>query len=742
MAKRDKLSDRLNRLRVDLPMSSYDSNSEDDTTEFVVVEETSDEQHRPTQPSSALVDRVPAPQMPTETAEEIAAREAEKAKAAALREQQLREEEERQAAELAKRKEEELRAEQERIELREQKEREKREHKELQEQKKREREAEKEALRKAKLERLRLEEERKLKEEQARRDEKARLAEIERAEKAKQAEIERAEREKQAEIQRAEKEKQAEIEKAEREKSEALRRLELEKQAELEKARLQKAEEIARAQKEAEDELNKIEQEKKALLEKARSEEIERQAQIEKQRIAAKAEAERAERERREEVAREKKARKAEISRERKRQKEEAKRQREKEKLLKAHSSSANKKPFSIFSEDTKAYMVSIKIRTAIKALFVRIGSFFKNLTPKRAVICFFILFFAVCVINRLPSFIYGFIKSDDDQKTNFSCIVNDNFMNTSSQAASDHPNEDFDLDGIPNGTDGHPYDPDYNIDGVLDSDEISKFSVGSPIKVGNLIFEIDSPISGITQYLDMYDADRLKDKWVKCELKDKVPYAYYDGNWHELETEKRKDGIYFQIPADDCRIKLLGSNSDNRTSVTIFGKKRFSYSNNGIGGKILGCIFTLLYPEDNGCPLTIGYRSNYIEYFADEKNTKDIISKASVSRINEANLSRFSGETLDSDGLDIIYAQLKEGKTSLLSLQSEKGEVIVIVYGCDYLGNLYVADYRDPSVTGKLTISVTPHYIRKTSGGIRDISCITFTGGKIDKSFRPVLIR
>lgn len=731
MAKRDKLSDRLNRLRVDLPMSSYDSNSEDDTTEFVVVEETSDEQLRPTQPSSALVDRIPAPQMPTETAEEIAAREAEKAKAAALREQQLREEEERQAAELAKRKEEELRAEQERIELREQKEREKRERKELQEQKKREREAEKEALRKAKLERQRLEEERKLQEEQARKDEKARLAEIEKAE-----------REKQAEIQRAEKEKQAEIEKAEREKREALERLELEKQEELERARRQKAEEIARAQKETEDELNKIEQEKKALLEKARNEEIERQAEIERERIKAKAEAERAEKERREEVAREKKARKAEISRERKRLKEEARRKKEKEKLLIAHSSTANKKPFSVFKENTKAYRTSMRIRASVKAFFSKILSFFKSLTPKRAIISFFILFFALCAINRIPSFIYGLVKSEDKQKSNYSFVINDNFSKTSARAAIDYPNEDFDSDGIPNDSDDHPYDPDNNKDGILDSDEISKFVVGAPVKVGNLIFETDSPMSGITQYLDIYDADGLKDKWVKCDLDERYPYAYYDGEWHEVEYEEKKDGIYFKVPADDCRIKLLGSNSDSRTSVTLFGNKLFSYSNSGISGKLLGCIFTLLYPEDNGCPLTIGYRSNYIEYFADEKNTKDIISKASVSRINEANLSRFSAETLDSDGLDIIYAQLKDGNTSLLSLQSEKGEVIAIVYGCDYLGNLYVADYRDPSVTGKLELSVTPHYIKKASGELNDISDISFEGGKVDKTYRPVLIR
>lgn len=737
MAKRDKLSDRLDRLRVDFPKRNERANGSDNSeVEYIVVDSFTEQYDNSAETDTGNMSTSEERSSPDKTYADS------RASSSLLSEKEMvlkaQEEAERQNELAMKKQEEEFRAEQERKELREQKEREKRERKELQEQKKREREAEKDALRKAKLERQRLEEERKLQEEQARRDEKARLSEIERAEKEKQAEIEKAEREKQLEIQRAEQEKRAEIEKAEREKREALERLELEKQEELEKARRQKAEEIARAQKEAEAELNKIEQEKKALLEKARNEEIERQAEIEKQRIAAKAEAERAEKARREEIAREQKARKAEIARERKRKKEAEKRNKAKEKLYKAHTSS--KKHFSIFNENTKAYDTSMRIRAKIKGFFASIISKIRKLTLKKAVLGFLITFCAVCVINHIPNLIFNIFKSNSEN-ANTAFVINDNFADAYSKAALDYPDEDFDADGIPNAQDDHPFDSDFNKDGIIDSDGIAKFTVGSAVKVGDLVFETDTPTSGITKYLDIYDIDGLKDKWIKCVSSDKTPYAYYDNAWHEVECESKNGDLYLKVPEDDCKIKLLESKSESKTSVTVFGKKLFSYSNESVGGKILGAVCTLLYPKDNGCPFSIGYRTEYISYFADNKNTRDIIAKANVNKINEANLQRFSAKTLDGNGLDIIYTRLKEGKTSLLSLQSDKGEIIAVVYGCDILGNLYAADYRDLSKKTKLEISITTHLI-KNGNNILDVCDISFSGGKADSTFRPVLIR
>ena len=134
-------------------------------------------------------------------------------------------------------------------------------------------------------------------------------------------------------------------------------------------------------------------------------------------------------------------------------------------------------------------------------------------------------------------------------------------------------------------------------------------------------------------------------------------------------------------------------------------------------GGKIMAGFFTVLYPYNSDCPFKIGYREKYVEFFGDEYSKQDRISSANVSKVNPNNLSRFSSMPLDETDLAVIYNRISSSKASVISMQSDKGEVLLIAYGYDYLGNIYVADYYDNEKKGKLNVTTQARLIKTENG-------------------------
>ena len=545
---------------------------------------------------------------------------------------------------------------------------------------------------------------RKQKEEQelkdaAERAEKERLLRLQQEEKERQDSIERAEKERLLRLQQEEKARQDAIEKAEKERQAELIRLEKLKEAEQAKAEREKLEAKQREEKQRQEEL--------ARAEKAKHDEEKR------------------------EKRRERKAKLRRYIENIKEKRNDRKRRKENRRMNRGDEK------FHIFNKGSKAAKGVESAKTKTK-------NFFKAFTMKRVLVTLSILFIFVIAVNQLPSLIYGWVAGDKkEDKQSLIFTVDDTYADAVDKAVHDQPNEDFDNDLILNGLDEHPFDKDHDNNGIIDSDASSTFALQTPIKVDDVVYEAKSAKSGVTKYLDYYAFNGLEGEWVRIMDCEYYPYAYYDDNWHEVEYEHKDSSTYVKIPKDYCLIKLLRQKSQELTAVYIFGKKRTDYTTEHLGGKIMAGFFTILYPYKSDCPFKIGYREKYVEYFDDEYVTQDRISSANVTKVNPNNLSRFSAMPIDANDLAVIYNRISESKASVISMQSDKGEILLIAYGYDYLGNLYVADYYDNEKKGKLNVTTQAKLIKTESGDYKAYSTVSFNGCGINSDkYKAVLAK
>lgn len=545
---------------------------------------------------------------------------------------------------------------------------------------------------------------RKQKEEQALKDaaekaEKERLLRIQQEEKARQDAIEKAEKERQLRLRQEEKARQDAIDKAEKERQAELIRLEKLKEAEQAKAEREKLEAKQREE--------RIRQEEILKAEKARKEEEKKEKR----------------RERKAKIRKYIENIKGQIN-ERRRRRENRKRNRIDEK-------------FHIFQKGSKA---AKGVETAKR----KTKGFLKAITLKRVLATLSILLVFVIAVNQLPSLIYGWFASDKkEDKQSLIFTVDDTYSDAVDKAIHDHPNEDFDNDLILNGLDEYPFDKDHDKNGIIDSDTSSTFALQTPIKVGNVVYEAKDAKCGVTQYLDYYAFNGLEGEWVRIVDCNNYPYAYYDNTWHSVEYEHKDDSTYIKIPKDYCIVRLLEEKSKELTAVYIFGKKRTSYTTEHLGGKIMAGFFTVLYPYNSDCPFKIGYREKYVEFFGDEYSKQDRISSANVSKVNPNNLSRFSSMPLDETDLAVIYNRISSSKASVISMQSDKGEVLLIAYGYDYLGNIYVADYYDNEKKGKLNVTTQARLIKTENGDYKAYSTVSLDGcGISSDKYKAVLVK
>ena len=711
MAKRDRLNDRLSKIQVRRQSdknNDSDSYTQDNQSNFIIIDTETDEQQitsTPERHSSATKEQasqsdkhIPATyDSNTQTPGTISLQDAKDA----IRRQR----EEEQAQKL-------LKKEEDRRNKALQKQQRAEEKKLIQEQKKAEREKQRQAEESARIQRQQEEQERKAVEEQ----ERARI----RAEEEQKAAEQKAIREQQEASERAEREKREAAERAEREKREAAEKAEREQKLAEQRAEKERLEAERRRQKEEKAEAARLEKEEK-----------QRKTQLDKQIKKEKAEAARKEKE-------EQKAqttahipvnRTVEIS---DTPQKTSPINSIKKKINSSRKARANrkrnregiKKEFHIFNKGTKAYDISQKI----KGFLIRIVKFFRNLTLKKVLLTFAIFFVFVIAINRLPSLIYNWI-SPEQEKTEASFSIDKDYSDAIEKAVYDHPDEDFDGDLILNGMDEHPFDFDYDNNGIKDSDTSSTFALNSALKVGDVVYEPKDSQSGVSKFLNYYVFSNCKDQWIKFEGVNLTPYAYYEDSWHQVEFKQQNSDLYVYIPADYCYISLIETTAKEITTVKVFGKELTSYSTDSFGGKMFNVFFTILYPYESNCPYDIGSRRTSVDYYEREAVKRDHISGMTVTKLNASNMSRFSQMAIDGDALNIIYHAIDEGKASLLSMQSDKGETVLIAYGYDYLGNLYVADYYNTDKLGKLEVKHEGKIIRTANGNYKSYTDITFNG-------------
>ena len=593
--------------------------------------------------------------------------------------------------------------------------------------------------------------------EQALLAEQQRLAAIQtqqQAAQAQQALLEQQEKELQLRQQQEEKERLLRKQKEEQELKDAAERAEKERLIRLQQEEKERQDSIEKAEKER---LLRLQQEEKARQDAIEKAEKERQAELIRLEKLKEAEQAKAEREKLEAKQREERQRQEELARAEKAKREEEKREKRRERRIKyrryienikdKRNTRKRRKENLKLNRDNEKFHIFKKGSKAAKGVDTvkrKTKGFFKAITLKRVLATLSILLVFVIAVNQLPSLIYGWFASDKkEDKQSLIFTVDDVYSDAVDKAIHDHPNEDFDNDLILNGLDEYPFEKDHDNNGIIDSDTSSTFALQTPIKVGDVVYEAKDAKSGITRYLDYYAFNGLENEWVRVVDCEKFPYAYYDDNWHEVEYEHKDNSTYIKIPKNYCLIKLLGSKSKELTAVYIFGKKRTDYTTEHFGGKVMAGFFTVLFPYNNDCPFKTGYREKYIEYFADEFVTQDRISSANVTKVNPNNLSRFSAMPIDENDLAVIYNRIAESRASVISMQSNKGEILLIAYGYDYLGNIYVADYYDNEKKGKLNVTTQAKLIKTESGDYKAYSTVSFDGGGINSDkYKAVLVK
>lgn len=381
-------------------------------------------------------------------------------------------------------------------------------------------------------------------------------------------------------------------------------------------------------------------------------------------------------------------------------------------------------------------YRIVRRIVSGSRRVLRCIAGIKKRITLKRVLLGFLLTFLMIIGINRVPSFVYNKIHTKEYQGHNLE--FNSNYDNAVKTALETYPNEDFDRDGLLNVDDAYPFDADHDNNGIIDSDDQSLFLKPETFQVDNVKYSPTSNMSGVSIILDNYIFNNCMDQWVRITEGYGYPYAYYDNEWHSLDYQRIDEDILLYIPSDYCYIKMLDETSDAISTLYLFNSK-FSYKSDTRKGKILDVLFNILYPHKSDCPYDIGCTAGSVEYF--DNHSFDVIGSGTVTTVNEYNLSRFKQMPINLDDLSIIYNSIKSGKSVVLSIQSVKGEALVIAYGYDLFGNLYVADYNNPDNIGMLNVKPYTCLIQTKDGYVLK-SNIDISGMGLSKDDKVCLIR
>lgn len=361
-----------------------------------------------------------------------------------------------------------------------------------------------------------------------------------------------------------------------------------------------------------------------------------------------------------------------------------------------------------------------IKEKTPAKIILKKI------FTRKHILIGVLTCFLLFVAIEQIPSLIYNVLPESAKSSNHIVLTVEENSANTTKSILQAYPQEDFDNDKIVNGEDKDPYNPDSDLNGIIDGD-ISSSPIKSQTKVSNEKAEItvSNNLSGIKKFDNYYVFTDYKG-WAKFDDTQGFPYIYRNCKWKEAEYQHKGNYIYVYIPGDDCRIEFLKDKPVPVSVIRLFGGtfayangKSASVKNVGFAKYIFDAFFSVLLPQENGSGWGIGSIQQTTDYHY-ALYRKDTTAPAVIGTYDLTTPDRYMSYNNSLSELENIYAMIDEDHTVLCSFQSDKGECLGIVYGYDYLGNLYIADYRTGELVGMLNIIPKSQII--TSGDERMI--------------------
>lgn len=335
----------------------------------------------------------------------------------------------------------------------------------------------------------------------------------------------------------------------------------------------------------------------------------------------------------------------------------------------------------------------SRRLRFAVKHWF----------TPLHTAIFMIALFLLFVAIGQLPTAIYNASNSSGSSNITLDAKSLD-IQQSLLEAEAD---KDWDMDGVLNSKDDSPFNPDADANGVLDGDANS-VPISSPTTFNreNIIFVTDNPNASVTRVLDYYVFNDYKG-WVKFQNTTGTVYVSKDGyNWKQAKTQTENNDTYVGV-SGDCYLRVLSQPTYKITKINFFGLK-FDYCNAkgekhnvGFMKGVFDVIFGTFFPKENGS--SIQYCS-ITKTTALQESTQDVIAPAVIGQYNLTD-ERFIKINNSISDLDKVYKLIDKDHTVLCSVQTDEGEAVLLIYGYDKMGNLYVMDSATSTVAGCIKI-------------------------------------
>ena len=277
-----------------------------------------------------------------------------------------------------------------------------------------------------------------------------------------------------------------------------------------------------------------------------------------------------------------------------------------------------------------------------------------------------------------------------------------------------DHPDDDFDNDGLKNKDEqNHKTDarnPDSDLDGISDYAEIhvyntrpnekdnqlelivgkileqNKTSYKTPYKLHDVIMWADDLASRsagtVIPTIRGYRFSKF-DGW--AQFPGKV-YAYLieDGFHVPLEYRQAENAWRIESKEGDIQVVLYSAPLETTHLLEFFGRKYY------VEDSLISDIFDIVLPEEHSF---INYKQIV------KQDTYDIEINATVTEpvmpeVDKKDLTRFGKNTTELTDLTKVYTSIMSGKPVAVSLQSPNyGEVVCMVYGYTDYGDLLIAD-------------------------------------------------
>ncbi len=281
----------------------------------------------------------------------------------------------------------------------------------------------------------------------------------------------------------------------------------------------------------------------------------------------------------------------------------------------------------------------------------------------------------------RVPERI-GLIRQPIEEKTETTLRLTNKYSNLVEELLAFDESLDWDGDSLDNGADPYPWDIDHDRNGIPDGMPAVNFINGElPIRYGNIEAVASNTKSGFLHWNGKYYFQSLAG-WIAISNEEGIPYLRQNNEWRKAEFEYIDGKCYVNIPGD-CEI------------------------------------FFSDYGAPKDCEVILPIEEAECTKRPDERY---MVANAPLSLLAEIN------------------SKIDNGKTVQVSILTDAGEQLLIVYGYDEYGNLYAADLDSMVPNGKIKITVRAQFFY-SHGEVTMREWFDFTWGELSSDSGDVLI-